>query len=79
MLHGFSGCGHRPYNGHAEFTLQRQFDIAIERDTAGFYVASVPELPGCHTQAKSLDEVMERIQEAIRLCLDVSDGARHPE
>jgi predicted RNase H-like HicB family nuclease len=56
---------------NAEVTLQRQFDVVIERDADGFYVASVPQLPGCHTQAKSLDEVMERVREAISLCLDV--------
>ena len=54
--------------------MQRQFDVVIERDEEGFYVASVPQLPGCHTQAESLDQVMERIREAIALCLDV-EGA----
>jgi predicted RNase H-like HicB family nuclease len=43
----------------------------IERDSDGLFVASVPALRGCHTQAKSLDELMERIKEAIRLCLEV--------
>jgi len=51
--------------------LQRQFDVVIERDSEGFYVASVPQLPGCHTQAQSLDMVVERIREAIELCLEV--------
>jgi len=51
--------------------MQRQFDVVIERDAEGFYVASVPQLPGCHTQAQSLDAVMERIREAIELCLEV--------
>jgi predicted RNase H-like HicB family nuclease len=46
-----------------------EFSIFVERDSEGWYVASVPELPGCHTQAKSLDKVMERIREAIELCL----------
>ena len=49
----------------------RQFDVVIERDEEGYYVASVPTLPGCHTQAKSLDELTQRIQEAIKLCLEV--------
>jgi predicted RNase H-like HicB family nuclease len=53
--------------------LQRNFDVVIERDEEGFYVASVPALPGCHTQAKSLDELNRRIREAIELCLEV-DG-----
>jgi predicted RNase H-like HicB family nuclease len=51
--------------------LQRQFDVMIERDSEGFYVASVPQLPGCHTQARSLDEVMDHVREAISLCLEV--------
>ena len=54
--------------------MQRQFDVIIERDSEGLYVASVPQLRGCHTQASSLDEVMERIREAIALCLEV-EGA----
>jgi len=44
------------------------FDVIIERDSEGYYVASVPELRGCHTQAKSLDALMKRIREAIELC-----------
>ena len=51
--------------------MERQFDVLIERDEEGFYVASVPQLPGCHTQADSLDALLERIKEAIALCLDV--------
>jgi predicted RNase H-like HicB family nuclease len=53
----------------------REFNVIIERDSAGYYVASVPALPGCHTQAKSLDKLMERIHEAIGLCLE----ARQPD
>ena len=51
--------------------MARSFDVVIERDEQGFYVASVPELHGCHTQAQSLDVLMERIREAILLCLEV--------
>ena len=50
----------------------------IERDSEGYYVASVPVLPGCHTQAKSLDKLIERIQEAIDLCLDVDRTKMEP-
>ncbi len=49
----------------------REYDVVVERDSEGFYVASVPALPGCHTQARSLDELMERIREAIELCVEV--------
>ena len=51
--------------------MQREFNVVIERDSEGYYVASVPALRGCHTQAKSLDQVMERIREAAELCLEV--------
>jgi hypothetical protein len=40
----------------------RQFDVVIERDKQGFYVASVPQIPACHTQARSLDEIPNRIK-----------------
>jgi predicted RNase H-like HicB family nuclease len=49
----------------------RQFDVIIERDEEGVYVGSVPQLPGCHTQGQSLDELMQRIREAVELCLEV--------
>lgn len=51
--------------------MAREFHVVIERDAEGYYVASVPELRGCHTQAHSLDELMERVREAIELCLEV--------
>ena len=43
----------------------------VERDEDGYYVASVPALHGCHTQARSLDELVSRVREAIELCLEV--------
>jgi len=51
--------------------MARQFDVVIERDEEGIYVASVPQLPGCHTDATSLDELMIEVREAIELCLEV--------
>lgn len=51
--------------------MSREFNVVIERDEEGYLVASVPSLPGCHTQARSLDELMERVAEAITLCLEV--------
>ncbi|MCU0518957.1 MAG: type II toxin-antitoxin system HicB family antitoxin [Oscillatoria sp. Prado101] len=53
--------------------MSREFNVIIERDSEGYFVASVPSLRGCHTQAKSLDELMERIREAIELCLEVEE------
>ncbi|MGA2331870.1 MAG: type II toxin-antitoxin system HicB family antitoxin [Syntrophales bacterium] len=48
----------------------------IERDEEGYYVATVPELKGCHTQAKTLDVLMKRIQEAIELCFEATRTTR---
>ena len=53
--------------------MTREFSVVIERDADGYFVASVPSLRGCHTQAKSLDILMKRIREAIELCLEVEE------
>ena len=58
--------------------MSREFNVIIERDADGYFVASVPSIPGCHTQAKSLDELMERIREAIELCLEVDENQPEP-
>ena len=50
--------------------MTKEFNVIIEKDEEGFYIASVPQLKGCHTQAKSLDKLMTRIKEAIELCLE---------
>jgi len=57
----------------------RTFTVIIEKDKEGYFVGEVVELPGCHTQAKSLDELMERIKEAIELYLDVQREALEKE
>jgi predicted RNase H-like HicB family nuclease len=51
--------------------MKKEFTIVIEQDEDSIYIASVPELEGCHTQAKTLDELRERIKEAIQLYLEV--------
>ena len=53
--------------------MARQYDVVVEKDSEGFFVASVPALAGCHTQARSLDELMVRVKEAIELCLEVQE------
>ena len=50
---------------------KREYHVIIEQDSEGYFVATVPELAGCHTQAKSLDTLMKRVREAIELCLEV--------
>lgn len=57
--------------------MKTTFNVVVERDPEGYLIASVPELPGCHTQAKSLDVLEKRVIEAIMLCLE--EQGRHPK
>ncbi|MBU0760821.1 MAG: type II toxin-antitoxin system HicB family antitoxin [Nanoarchaeota archaeon] len=47
--------------------------ILIEQDEDGIFVASVPEIQGCHTQGKTIPQVLERIREAIEVCLEAEE------
>ena len=47
-----------------------KFKVLVEKDEYGYYVADVPELQGCHTQAKNERELMKRVKEVIALCLE---------
>lgn len=55
---------------------KRKFTVLIEKDEEGYFVATVPALRGCHTQAKSLDTLMKRVREVIALCLE--EEKNHP-
>ena len=55
---------------------KREFSVIVERDEDGYYVASVPELRGCHTQARSLDKLMQRVREAIAVSLETEHDVR---
>ena len=52
-------------------SMRKEFNVIIEQDSDGWYVGTVPELRGCHTQAKTLDSLTKRIQEAKELCLEI--------
>ncbi len=52
---------------------KEKFSTLIERDEDGYLIASVPQLPGCHTQAKTMDELLKRTEEAIKLYLETQD------
>ncbi len=51
-----------------------EFSVVIEKDEDGWYVASVPEIPGCYTQGKTIPQVLERIKEAIEVCLEAEEN-----
>ena len=55
---------------------KRELSVVIERDEDGWLVAAVPQLPGCHTQAKSLDVLMRRVREAVEACLEAKRFCR---
>ncbi len=54
--------------------MPEQFAVIAERDPeSGWLVASVPELPGCYTQAPNLAELESNVREAIEVYLDTVD------
>ena len=57
---------------------KRKYTVVIERDEEGYYVATVPALRGCHTQARTLDTLMKRVREAIELCVETGDTLDQP-
>ncbi len=48
------------------------FPVIIEKDSNNMFVATVPSLKGCHTQAKTLETLYKRVQEVIALCLEAN-------
>jgi predicted RNase H-like HicB family nuclease len=76
ILHGaFDNCGKMSMGGSG---MTREFSVIIERDAEGYYVATVPALRGCHSQANSLDELMTRIREAVEVCLEAQGDSLEP-
>lgn len=59
--------------------MKREFAVVIERDEDGYFIGTVPQLRGCHTQAKSLDELMKRMKEAVLLCLEAEGELEEAE
>ncbi len=52
--------------------MVREFTVIVEEDEEGYLVGEVPELKCCFTQARSLDDLMKRMEEAVRLCLEAN-------
>ena len=57
--------------------MQREFLVVIEKGLDGYLVADVPELPGCHTQAKTKPELLNRVHEVIELYLETQTKKRN--
>ena len=60
--------------------MTRQFDVVVEKDSEGYFIATVPALPGCHTQSETVEEGVENIREAIELYMGTlsEDGLPSP-
>ncbi|RIK42641.1 MAG: hypothetical protein DCC55_08295 [Chloroflexi bacterium] len=50
-----------------------EFYVVIERDEDGMFVGEVPQLPGCYSQGKTIDELLQNMREVIELCLEEID------
>ena len=59
-------------------TMAHTYTVLLERDSKGWIVASVPAIPGCHTQGRTVPQALERIKEAIILCLETDKRAPAP-
>jgi len=51
-----------------------EYNLVIEKGEDGYLISEVLEIPGCHTQAKTMDELLKRTKEAIELCIEVEKG-----
>lgn len=56
----------------------REFTVIVERGEDGYLIGSVPELRGCSSQGRTMDELFERMREAIELCLEDEDARDTP-
>ena len=57
----------------------REFYVVVEKDEDGFFVGEVPQLKGCYTQGKTLDELTTNIKEVIEMCLEDEGDGEIPE
>jgi predicted RNase H-like HicB family nuclease len=51
------------------------YQVELERDDTGWWIAHVPSVPGAHTQGRSIAQAMNRIREALGLWVDDAEGA----
>lgn len=54
------------------------FTVLIEQDEDGMYIAKVPDIPGCYTQGKTVEQAIERVREAIQVCLEAEKREDNP-
>ncbi|MBI5332046.1 MAG: type II toxin-antitoxin system HicB family antitoxin [Candidatus Aenigmarchaeota archaeon] len=55
--------------------MKRKYTVIIEKDEEGWLVSDVVELPGCHTQARTMDELIKRTKESIQAYLEATEAS----
>ena len=60
-------------NSRSENMAKKKYTVIVEKDENGWLIADVPELEGCHTQAKNMDVLIKRVKEVIELCEENSN------
>jgi predicted RNase H-like HicB family nuclease len=55
---------------HLVNIMVEKYQVLVEEGLDGFFIAEVPQLPGCYSQGKTVEELMENIKEAIEVYLD---------
>jgi len=58
--------------------MKQEFYVLIEQDEDGLLIGEVPQLRGCYTQGRTLDELLENIREVIHLCLEEQPQLEQP-
>ena len=79
---GFERKSNRAVNAfinRMQYYIMAKYTVLIEQDEGGWFVSEVLELPGCHTQAKTLDELLSRTKEAIHAYLGNEPNIEHVE
>ncbi len=51
------------------------YEVVLERDESGAWLARVPSVPGCHTYGRTLEQARRRVREALGLWIDDADTA----
>ncbi len=46
------------------------FQVIVEQDEAGYFVAECPALKACYSQGKTYEEAMENIKDVLAMCLE---------
>jgi len=59
--------------------VKKVFDVIVEKDEDGWFIADVPALRGCHTQGKNMSELVKNVKEVIELCLEVQKEKKETE